>query len=60
MYCLRVPSSHCVGDFLEQDVRLAVEHPIALPIDGLPDGLGQVTFPGAGVGLEKVHLRGGR
>jgi len=36
------------GDFLEQDKRLTLDHPIALADDGLPDGLGQVTFPGAG------------
>jgi hypothetical protein len=36
------------GDFLEQDMRLTVDHPIALADDGLPDGLGQMAFPGAG------------
>src|SRR6266850_8461326 len=36
------------GDFLKQDVCLAVDHPIALADDGLPDGLGQMAFAGAG------------
>ena len=36
------------GDFPEQDVRLPVDHPIALADDRLLDGLGEMTFPGAG------------
>ena len=36
------------GEFLEQDVGLAVEHAIALLDGGLADGLGQVTLAGAG------------
>jgi hypothetical protein len=34
-----------VGDFLEQDVRLAVNHPIPLRNDRLSDGLSQMAFP---------------
>jgi hypothetical protein len=29
-------------------MRLTIDHPIALADDRFPDGLGQVTFPGAG------------
>ena len=42
-----------VGDLLEQDVRLTVDHPIALADDRLPDGLGQMALAGAGVDREK-------
>ena len=42
----------CFGDFLEQDVGLAVNHPITLVNDRLADGLSQVTFAGAGWDLK--------
>ena len=37
-----------VGEFIEQDVRLAVEHAIALLNGSVADGLRQVTLAGAG------------
>jgi hypothetical protein len=37
-----------IGDFLEQDVCFAVDHPITLADDRLSDGLGQMTFAGTG------------
>ena len=47
MYCLRVPSSVGVGQFFQQDVRLAIEHSVALLDGGLADGLRQMALAGA-------------
>ena len=47
MYCLRVPSRVASADFLQQDVRLAIEHLVALQDRGLADGLRQMAFAGA-------------
>ena len=44
MYCLRVPSSDGVGEFLQQDVGLAIEHLVALLDGRLTDGLGQMAL----------------
>ena len=44
MYCLRVPSRRGVGEFFQQDVRLAIEHLVALQDGGLADGLRQMAF----------------
>ena len=35
-----------IRDFLEQDMRFTVDHPIALADDRFPDSLGQVTLAG--------------
>ena len=35
------------GQLVQQDVRFAIQHAVALLNGGLADGLGQVTFPGA-------------
>jgi hypothetical protein len=37
-----------LGKVLEQDVRLAVEHPMALLNDSEADSLGKMALPGAG------------
>jgi len=47
MSSLRVPSM-VIGEIVEQFVGLAIQHAIALLNGGLPDGLSQMTFPGAG------------
>jgi hypothetical protein len=39
---------------LKQDVRLTVDHPIALGDDRLPEGLSQVAFAQCRLDLEKV------
>jgi hypothetical protein len=44
---LRVPALR-LGKVLEQDVRLAVEHPMALLNDSETDSLGKMALPGAG------------
>ena len=44
MYCLRLPSQSRFADFLQQDMRLAIEHLVALQDRGLPNGLRQMAF----------------
>ena len=44
MYCLRLPSMGRFGDFFQQDMRLAIEHFVALQDRGLADGLRQMAF----------------
>jgi hypothetical protein len=48
MCSLRFPSRAAFGDFLQQDMRFTLDHPIALADDSLSDGLGQVTLACAG------------
>ena len=44
-----------VGEFFEQDVRLAIQHVVALLNRGLADGLRQMAFAGA-AGPEKQSV----
>ena len=48
MYSLRVPASVGLGELFEQDVRLAIEHAVALLDGGEADRLGQMALAGAG------------
>ncbi len=36
-----------IGEIVEPHIRFAIMHAVALKNDGLPDGLGQMTFAGA-------------
>ena len=55
MYCLRRAVGDGFGQFLQQDVRLAIEHFVALLDGRLADGLRQVAFARA-AGTEKQRI----
>jgi len=48
MYCLAPALDGRFGDLFQQDMRLAIEHFVALEDRGLPNGLRQMAFTRAG------------